>query len=134
MKTIELSHVTTTLGSGPRATTALRDCSLTAGAGEFVALTGKSGSGKTTLLRLMLYELSITSRWDRRILATLLGGTALTSVVGGILAASLSLAVVHLVLGPTGFVVAWDWAAAGWATLAVVAGTIVGFALGRRRS
>ncbi|MEX3552749.1 ABC transporter ATP-binding protein [Corynebacterium sp. LK2537] len=51
MKTIELSHVTTTLGSGPRATTALRDCSLTAGAGEFVALTGKSGSGKTTLLR-----------------------------------------------------------------------------------
>ena len=46
---IKLDHITKTFGDYP----AIRDISLEAERGEFLALLGPSGSGKTTLLRIM---------------------------------------------------------------------------------
>ena len=46
---IKLDHITKTFGDYP----AIRDISLQAESGEFLALLGPSGSGKTTLLRIM---------------------------------------------------------------------------------
>src|SRR5882757_5166274 len=47
---IELKGVNKIFRTDIVETYALRDCSLYAGAGEFVAISGHSGSGKTTLL------------------------------------------------------------------------------------
>ncbi len=49
---IEVRHVT--FRYGPDGAPALRDVSVTAAAGQFVALVGPSGSGKSTLLRMLL--------------------------------------------------------------------------------
>lgn len=56
---IRITNVHKTLGSGARATHALRGVNLEIPAGAFVALTGKSGSGKTTLLNVISGLLSL---------------------------------------------------------------------------
>ena len=48
-----LSGVSRRYGSGSAVVDALRDVTLTIGAGEFVVVAGASGSGKTTLLQLL---------------------------------------------------------------------------------
>jgi NitT/TauT family transport system ATP-binding protein len=50
---IAVEHVSQWFGAGAVRTMALRDVSLTVGAGEFVSLIGPSGCGKSTLLRII---------------------------------------------------------------------------------
>jgi NitT/TauT family transport system ATP-binding protein len=50
---IVVEHISQWFGAGAVRTMALRDVSLTVGAGEFVSLIGPSGCGKSTLLRII---------------------------------------------------------------------------------
>jgi putative ABC transport system ATP-binding protein len=61
MTNLSVSSVTKTYGEGDSAVDAVRDASLSAEAGEFLALVGPSGSGKTTLLAMIGGLLSPTS-------------------------------------------------------------------------
>lgn len=61
MTHIRIHQVHKTLGSGPKATHALKGVSLEAEAGEFIAISGKSGSGKTTFLDALSGLISVNS-------------------------------------------------------------------------
>jgi putative ABC transport system ATP-binding protein len=50
---LRTSHLWKIYGSGDQAVEAVRDVSLTAEAGEFIAIVGPSGSGKTSLLAML---------------------------------------------------------------------------------
>jgi putative ABC transport system ATP-binding protein len=50
---LEITNLTKTYGSGDQAVRAVRNISMTAQAGEFIAVIGPSGSGKTTLLAMV---------------------------------------------------------------------------------
>jgi len=50
---LEITNLTKTYGSGEQAVQAVRNISLTADGGEFIAVIGPSGSGKTTLLAMV---------------------------------------------------------------------------------
>lgn len=53
LRTIELSHVDLSLGTGAARVHVLKDISVEIGAGDTVGLVGPSGSGKSTLLMVM---------------------------------------------------------------------------------
>jgi putative ABC transport system ATP-binding protein len=78
---LQISNLTKTYGSGEQAVHAVRDVSLAAQAGEFLAVIGPSGSGKTTLLAMIGGLLTPTSG------TITVAGRDITSLSSGQLAA-----------------------------------------------
>jgi putative ABC transport system ATP-binding protein len=77
MTNLSVSNVTKTYGEGDSAVYAVRDVTLSADSGEFIALVGPSGSGKTTLLAMIGGLLSPTTG------TILVNGTDVGALSGG---------------------------------------------------
>jgi putative ABC transport system ATP-binding protein len=77
MTNLSVSNVTKTYGEGESAVHAVRDVTLSADSGEFIALVGPSGSGKTTLLAMIGGLLSPTTG------TILVNGTDVGALSGG---------------------------------------------------
>ncbi|MFS8036215.1 ABC transporter ATP-binding protein [Xanthobacter sp. AM11] len=73
VRTIRLSHVDLSLGSGAARVHVLKDISVEIGAGETVGLVGPSGSGKSTLLMVMA-GLERVDKGQVEVAGTALGG------------------------------------------------------------